>query len=52
MTDPETEDMPIDPEEEPGITDEPIDVGPAPGEEGSYVPPAEPDVPVEPEITE
>jgi LCP family protein required for cell wall assembly len=48
----ETEDTPIFPEEEPGITDEPIDVGPAPGEEGSYVPPEEPDVPAEPEIME
>ena len=40
------------PEEVPGTADQPIDFGPAPGEEGSYMPPAEPDVPAEPEITE
>ena len=49
-TDPETPDQPI--EEDPGAIDQPLDFGPAPGEEGDYMPPVEPDIPIEPETFE
>jgi len=55
ITEPETEvpsDQPGGVEEEPGVTDLPIDFGPPPGEEGNYMPPEEIDTPAEPEIVE